>query len=606
MLPFIRQTFSILDRRARTSFALFAAGSVVIAVIEAIGVGLVVPLTDLLLSPEGEELPRAAKLVNRFIAVSSREQAAAILAVGVIVTFTVKGVASIALLRWGIGNSLKQEARIARRLFSRYMTAPTWYHVKHNSSEIQRTLNESLLVVFRRTLPNVLASTAEGFSLLAVAAVIVINDPPVAGIAILYFSAVGLLYQRRIGGRQKVAARQSHREIAVRYRQVQEAVRATKELAVLHREEYFVRRFYQTKLQLADAQRILIFYQMLPRQFLDLAFILGAALMAVFAFGTRSSEEAVASLGLFLTASFRLISPLNRVMTVYTVARTAEPAIEQVKHDLAVLNAFHITRADRSQANRLAPSRLEVADVSFRYEESPSDVLSEISLQIDAGDDVGIVGGTGVGKTTLLDLLLGLLDPRDGQVLVAGRPLAECRADWQLSIGYVPQEIVLTDDTIGANVAFGIEAEDIDQDQLLEALRLAQMDTFVAGLPEGMDTFVGEYGVRLSGGQRQRLGLARALYHHPTVLVLDEATSALDSHTEALIMETIASLHGAMTIISVSHRLSTLKHCDRIYFLRAGKVASVGTFEQLQASEPAFAQLVALSQLSLASPGADG
>ncbi|CAN5294971.1 ABC transporter ATP-binding protein [soil metagenome] len=599
MISFLRRTFKLIDRRARVQFSLFALGSVIVAGLEAVAVALMLPLTDLLISPSGGDMPQAARLVDRFIDVSTRGDAAAVLGVLVMATFTIKGIAAIFLLRWAIGNSLQQEARLARRLFSRYLMAPTAFHLKRNSAEIQRTLNESLVLTFRRTLPFVMGASADLFTLVAIGFVIVVKDPPVAILAILYFLAVGLVYQRFIAGRQKVAAKQVHTEVAERYRQVQEAVRATKEIAVLHREAYFVDRFYETKLQLADAQRILVFYQLLPRYFLDLAFVLGAALMAGYTFGTLGSSEGLATIGLFLTASFRLIAPLNRLMSTFTLARSAGPAVDQVIDDLRVLDGFSELRSGDVSTGRLESSAIELDDVRFRYDESDTAVLSGVSLTIGPGDDVGIVGATGAGNSTLINLLLGLFDPTAGEVTVGGRPLHKCRTDWQLSIGYVPQEILLIDDTIRANIAFGVDSTEIEEAWLESVLRIAQLETFVASLPDGLDTVVGEQGVRLSGGQRQRLGLARAFYHRPTVLVLDEATSALDSETEARIMDTIALLRGSLTVITVSHRLSTLKHCDRIYFLRSGGVAAVGTFEELNAREPEFAQLVALAQLSI-------
>ncbi len=602
MITFIRRTFGVIDRQARRRFVLFALGSVIVAGLEAVGVFLILPLTQLLVLDAGDPLPSAARFLERVVDISSNDQAAGILAGLVLLTFTVKAVGAVALLRWGIGTSLKQEARIARRLFSGYLTAPRSYHLKRNSSEIQRTLNESLLLLFRRTVPTVMAAAADCVALLAIAAVIVVSDPWMAVIAIAYFLVIGVVYQRFIGGRQRVAAKEVHKEIASRYRQVQEAVRATKELAVLHREAHFVERFYETKLELARAQALLVVFQLMPRHLLDLAFLYGAAMMAAYTFSTRSPEEALASVSLFMAAGFRLVTPLNRIMATFTLARTAQPALDQVIEDSSVLKALRRTRSEDVSTGALEAGAIELSDVRFRYEDTDHDVLHGVSLCIEPGDDVGIVGTSAAGKSTLLDVLLGLLDPQSGQVTVGGRPLATCRTDWQLSIGYVPQEIVLIDDTIRANVAFGIDADTIDESQLEEALRLAQLDEFVRSLPAATETTVGELGVRLSGGQRQRLGLARALYHRPEVLVLDEATSALDSDTEARIVDTIASLRGSLTIITVAHRLSTLKHCDRIYFLRHGQVVAEGSFDDLQAQEPEFAQLVSLAQLSLSPP----
>ena len=596
MIRFVRRTMSVLDRPARIRFAAFAVFSLLVAMLEALGIATLIPLSRLLLD-EDDSGTSVIRQLNRVINVSTPGQAAAVLAVVVLVAFTVKAVASIVLLRWAFGNALRQEARIARRLFASYLTAPATYHFEHNSGEIQRTLNDSLIVVFRRTLPVVLAAAADAFNLLAIAVVILINDPGVALLAIGYFALVAIAYQRGIGGRQKVAARRAHEEMAIQYQHVQEPMQATKDLAILHREGYFVERFYQTKLALAGAQRQLLFYQLLPRQFLDFAFLFGAALTAGVLFATRPVDQALVGVGLFLMASFRLVGPLNRVMSAATVSRTAAPAIAQVIHDIATLDGLQAPRED-GDASPLEPCSIELQDVHYRYGPDYPAVLKGITLTIEPGDDVAIVGATGEGKTTLLDLLLGILQPQAGAVLVDGRPMASCRTSWQLSIGYVSQQVVLIDESIRANIAFGLHPDEIDDDQVWEALRLAQIEGFVSGLQDGVNTTVGEFGVRLSGGQRQRLGLARALYHRPAVLVLDEATSSLDAETESRVIETIAQLRGALTIITVSHRLSTLKHCDRVYFLRNGRIGSVGSFEHLRATEPEFARLLILAELS--------
>jgi len=601
MITFLRRSFVLLDRPARIRFGLFALISIGVAAMEAMALALMLPLTDLLLRENVGELPSAGRLVARTFELETNAQVSAVLGVLVVVLFTVKGVLSIAMVRWAVGNSLRQEAKIARRMFANYLTAPTSFHLKTNSAKIQRTLNESLVLVFRRTLPFVLGAAADLFTLCAIAAVILLNDVGVGAIAIVYFMVVGLVYQRYIGGSQKAAARSAHRESAVRYQQVQEALRATREIAVLHREDYFVEQFYQTKLDLVDAQRILIFYQLLPRYFLDLAFVLGAAIMVGYAFTVLEAAAALATVGLFLAASIRLMAPLNRVMSTFTVARTAEPHVESVISELAVLEGLQRQRTDESHG-RLPPSDVELRDVSFRYEGTTSDVLQGVSLRIAAGEEIGIVGATGAGKTTLLGIILGLLDASTGEMSVGGRLVSECRTDWQLSIGYVPQEILVIDDSLRANIVFGIVSAEVDEERVERVVRAAQLEDFIASLPAGLDTSAGEAGVRLSGGQRQRLGLARALYQRPSVLVLDEATSAIDAETEARVMAAIADRDRAMTVIMVSHRLSTLQHSDRIYFLQSNGLAAVGTFDELNASEPEFAQLVALAQLSVVTP----
>jgi len=600
MISFVRRTMSVLDRPARTRFLAFALMSLLVAIIEAAGVATIVPLTRLLVGDQGAD--GVVRMVDRFINVTTPGQASVVLAILVVLIFTVKAIAGISLLRWALGNSLHQEARIARRLFDGYLRAPATYHFAHNSAEIQRTLNESLLVVFRQGLPSALAACADIFILGTIAVVVAVSDPIVAGLAVGYFVIVAIVYQRFIGGRQRVAARRAHAAIAVRYQQVQEPMGAAKELSILHRAKYFVDVFYETKLRLADAQRQVIFFQQLPRQFLDVAFVLGAALIAGILFWSRPVEAALVAVGLFLVASVRLVSPLSRVMSAGAMSRTAGPSIAQVIDDLAALGAME-QPAEEGVAAPLDPSPIEARDIRYRYRPDLPEVLTGISLRIEPGDDVAIVGSTGAGKSTLLDILLGVLEPQSGDVLVGERPIASCRHSWQLSIGYVPQQVVLIDDTIRANVAFALDRSEVDDGLVWEALRQAQIDGFVSGLEQSLNTPVGELGVRLSGGQRQRIGLARALYHRPTVLVLDEATSSLDAETEARVIDTIAQLRGKLTIITVSHRLSTLKHCDRVYFLRDGQIGSVGSFDHLRTNEPEFARLLLLAELEPSTNG---
>jgi ABC-type multidrug transport system fused ATPase/permease subunit len=595
---FLKRLAVVLDRSAKMKFLFFSVGSVFIAVLEAIGVFLFLPLTQLLLTKSATKIPGSAKWLNHVVSDPTQGRVAAYLAGIVFIVFVVKSFAAIMLLNWTIKYVLNEEARLARRVFSAYMNAPYTFHLQHNSAELQRTLNESLLLVFRRTLPIVLAALADWLTLIAIMLVLVVHDYLTATVAMVYFGLIGLLYTKFIGGRSRVAARRMHRELAERYQQVQEAVRAVKEITVLNRQDQFVDDFYETKRKLMWAQKLLLFFQMVPRYFLDVAFLLGAGVIAVFAYSTRPPSEALASVGIFLVASFRLIAPLNRVMGTATVARSAQPGVEQIISDLAMLDAVQATRRHRV-LGRLDPGTIELDDVCFTYEGTDVQVLDHVSMDIKRGEDIGIVGTSGAGKTTLLDVLLGLLDPNEGDIRINGTPVWQCRTDWQLSIGYVPQEIVLVDASVRANVAFGVAPGDVDDSRVMEALRLAQIDVFVASLPEGLETMVGEDGTRLSGGQRQRLGLARALYNKPSVVVFDEATSALDNETEAKIIQTIEDLHGSLTMITVAHRLSTLRHCDRIYFMDGGRVRASGTFDELEHDVPEFARLLRHAQIPL-------
>jgi ATP-binding cassette subfamily C protein len=234
--------------------------------------------------------------------------------------------------------------------------------------------------------------------------------------------------------------------------------------------------------------------------------------------------------------------------------------------------------------------------VSYAYDAGGASVLDDVSLAIRRGESIGIVGHTGAGKSTLVDLLLGLLQPTAGRISVDGRDRRQHARWWQRQIGYVPQAFFVTDDTLRRNIAFGIPDAEIDERRVQRAARVAQLEEVVAGLPQGLDTFVGERGIRLSGGQRQRVVIARALYHEPQVLVFDEATSALDNQTEREIARAIEALHGAITLIVIAHRLSTVRGCDRLIFLDQGRVAGVGSYEELMAGDARFRAVAAEGQ----------
>jgi ABC-type multidrug transport system fused ATPase/permease subunit len=279
-------------------------------------------------------------------------------------------------------------------------------------------------------------------------------------------------------------------------------------------------------------------------------------------------------------------------------AKAALPSLEQVRDDLLEAESPRAAQADDDVElpEGSLRARLALRDLSFSYAPGVP-VLTGVSLDIHPGDAIGLVGSSGAGKSTLVDIVLGLLEPDSGDILVDGWPLSTVRHRWQRSIGYVPQAIALFDDTVRANVALGVDADDVDDDDVWAALALAQLEDVIRALPLGLDNVIGEAGVQLSGGQRQRIGVARALYADPQVLIFDEATSALDSETEFKLTEVLDSLRGRLTTITIAHRLSTVRRCDRLLYLDDGVVAAEGTFEELNAAIPGFTRMVDLAAL---------
>jgi ATP-binding cassette subfamily C protein len=300
------------------------------------------------------------------------------------------------------------------------------------------------------------------------------------------------------------------------------------------------------------------------------------------------SAYIVSVLALFAYTGFRVVPSANRIMLNVGYMREAHPWIRGMDEDMRRLKP-PATRT-YEPAPPMLQATLACEDVSFRYEDAPAPALDHISFTITRGQSIGIVGPTGAGKSTLVDLLLGLLAPTSGRVLIDGQPLDGRERAWQRQIGYVPQDVYLLDDSLRRNIAFGIPDSAIDEQRLANAVSLARLDEVVAGLPNEMETVVGENGVRLSGGQRQRVAIARALYHDPQVLVFDEATAALDNQTEREVTDAIANVHGLRTVIAIAHRLSTVKGCDQLIYLRDGRIAGLGTYDEL-IRVPGFRQL---------------
>jgi ATP-binding cassette subfamily C protein len=304
--------------------------------------------------------------------------------------------------------------------------------------------------------------------------------------------------------------------------------------------------------------------------------------------------SAIPALALFAAAAMRIAPSLNRLFGALSSIRFYAPAVASVCRDLQESERGGYTR--RPAAPPVASPGpgvrdLELKDITFSFDGAATPAISSVSISIPKGASVGIVGPSGAGKTTLVDLILGLLLPEAGRILVDGRDIHHDLATWQRTIGYVPQFIYLLDDTVRRNVALGIPDDRIDESRVRQALELAQLEELVRTLPRGIETEIGEHGARLSGGERQRVGIARALYLQPDVLMFDEATSALDTVTEAGIISTISRLSGSRTVIQVAHRLSTVDKCDVIYFLKNGRVVDRGRYSELMARNSEFRQL---------------
>jgi ATP-binding cassette subfamily C protein len=568
-----------------------------LALLEGAALLALAPLLEMLASPDLQANTRPVEIAGDLFGNPSPEDLAITLAAVALGLYLVKSVAAMVVLRWTTTFALEEEAQMARRLMDAYLRAPYRLHLEHNSAEFARTLTVSLAQIFRAAFVQSFSAMGDLFSVLIVAILLAVADPLIALAAGGYFAVVSLAYYRVAGRAIERAGHTLHTEQAIDLRVVRQSLAAVKEVKLRGAEEHYADEVLAGRSRMIPSHRVLTLASVYPRYVLEMAMVGAAAIIALLVFSTDTLASATATVGIFLVGGFRILAPLNKVMFGVAQARSALPSVEQVQHDVDLLEHAAATppMLARNRDPAVLEPRVRLRDVTFSYKAGVP-VLCDVSLEIEPGEAVGLVGPSGAGKSTLVDLVLGVLDPDHGDVLIDEWPMGSVRGQWQNMVGYVPQSIVLFDDTVRANVALGVAADEIDDDLLSDALAFAQLDHVIASLPNGLDQVIGEGGIQLSGGQRQRIGVARALYHQPRVLVFDEATSALDNETEFKLTEVLDALRGRWTTLTVAHRLSTVRRCDRLCYLEGGRIVAEGTFEQLDAQIPNFARMVELSR----------
>jgi ATP-binding cassette subfamily C protein len=458
-----------------------------------------------------------------------------------------------------------RQARLATDLFERYMKAPYLYHLGANSSELIRNIQMGAARMGGQVISQLLNGAQNLLTLVATLVILSVALPFVTLLSMLIFVAFGAILVRLTSSRSRVLGRKELEHRRESLAMMRQAFRGIKEIRVRGVSGYFIDGFGKNMRRMADVQRsgqLLAFLSAPLMEFLSIAALIAVAILLVV---TRQNLTAtLALLGLFGMAFIRIRGNVSTLLRTYTQLSFNLPIVDAIFDGIVGLED---AEGGREGEKFSSPPILQLDNVSFAYPEAADRVLEDISLEISPGAYVGLVGVTGTGKTTLVSVLMGILPTVGGQVLANGRDINQNLGGWQRSIGYVSQEMFLIDDTIARNVALGVPDEDIQHDRIWEALERAHLKKFIENLPDGLETKVGERGIRLSGGQKQRISIARALYCQPVVLILDEATASLDHDTEQEFLAAISELRGNLTIVSIAHRLTTLAHCDELYEL---------------------------------------
>lgn len=565
-----RKIYAILTPAERKAALVLLVLMTVGAGLETLGLGLVVPAIAVLMQRDlGAQYPALQPVLNA-LGDPSQPRLIAIGMLALVGMYFVKTVFCGFLVWRQTAFVFGLQARLSERLFSLYLRLPYTFHLEHNSAQlIRNTVNEVTQFTLSAAQPGALLLT-ECLVLFGIASLLIVLEPVGALIVVAVMGSAAWGYQRITGRRvtRWGQARQDHDGLRIQH--LQQGIGAAKDVKLLGREKEFLAQYQVHNIGSATAARLHHTLVDFPRLGLEFLGVVGlAALVLTMQMQGQDVAAIIPTLGLFAAAAFRLMPSVNRVVNAMHVLRYGLPVVDTLHAELERAIPAIVVRQGNVQPFR---DSIVLREITYSYPNASVPAVSGLSISISRGDFVGFVGPSGSGKSTLVDVVLGLLTPDAGEVLVDGRNIQSELRGWQDQIGYVPQSIYLTDDTIRRNIAFGLPNEKIDDSAVSRAVKAAQLEDFVASRPDGLATVLGEHGVRLSGGQRQRMGIARALYHDPSVLVLDEATSALDTATEKGVMEAVMALHGSKTILVVAHRLSTVEHCDRQYRLEHGRV----------------------------------
>ena len=583
--------WALMERGERRAFGILLAMTCCAGLLDALGIAALLPFLALVSNPE---IIATNPILSRISAALGDPAAEELLTVvGLLVLGVVlAGLGARAAALYAQTRFVRmRELELGRRLLARYLARPYAWFLGRHSADLGKTILSEVQQVVAGPFDAAIRLISQAVVAASIVLVLILIDPYAALGAAVILGGSYLLVSQILLRRMPRLGRERVRATKERFQITQEALGGIKEVKMLDLEGRYLARFVEPSRRLARVKAHAQITGEMPRFFLEGTAFAAMVLFVVYLLrGPEGGlEAALPTLGAYAFAGVRLFPTMQDIFRSVTRIRFGAPAAAALRHELAAPPPR--PKGPKGPPIRLH-RRLALEGVTYRYPGSETPALAGLSAGIEAGSVVGVVGPTGAGKSTLVDLLLGLLEPDEGRLVADDMPLEGAALKrWRRSVGYVPQSIFLIDDSIAANVAFGETGDQIDMERVAQAVRLAQLDEVVDALPRGLMAPVGERGARFSGGQRQRIGIARALYRRPSVLVLDEGTSALDTVTERTLMDTIGDLAGETTVVMIAHRLSSVRRADRILMLEAGRLVAQGRYGELVERSAAFRRL---------------
>ncbi|MGE5500995.1 MAG: ABC transporter ATP-binding protein [Ignavibacteriales bacterium] len=591
----LRKVWTLLSPADRWQAAGLLLMMVVGAMLEVVGVAAVPILVGAFLSPGSlDRFPLLSKIAHRID--GSNAELIVWSGATVIAVFALKNAFLIGNFALQTRYTAHRRTEFTRRMINAYMRAPYAIYLNRNTAELLRNVDRETSVIANSIIASLLEILTRAVILVGVLALLFSLEPWIALYWVVIFGGVAAPGVFTISMKLKKAGLEEQKQRKVVIQALQQGFGSIKESRIVGCEPYFVDRVSESVARMAEVGRYQQFIGKIispTTEFIAVAGLL--ALTGILVAMGRPPQSILVTLSLFVVGLVRLRETANAAMMNLASLRYNLVSINPVYDDLMALEprARGQEQTD-TKASRSVGEGIRLQDVWYRYPRADGYALKAIDLTIPAGSAVGLVGSTGAGKSTLVDVILGLLEPERGHVLVDGQDIrATGLRTWQNSLGYVPQTIYLLDDTIRRNIALGLPDQEIDDKAVLRAAAAAQLGKFLERQPHGLDTVIGERGVRISGGERQRIGIARALYRDPEVLILDEATSALDNATERAVIRDVEALKGGRTIIMIAHRLTTVQRCDVLYFVRDGRIAAAGSYMELQQRDREFRSMAA-------------
>jgi ABC-type multidrug transport system fused ATPase/permease subunit len=585
MVKFLSKFLYVLQYKYK-SLSLLVGLFLLVSLLETLGLAAIGPFISVATKPNEIVQNYWLNFIYTNLHLSSREQFLLIWGILVLITFYIKSFLGFKSQKHIFDFSFRQHIELSTKLMHLYLKAPYVFHLNRNSAFlIQNVLNETWDFINGLMIPLLVSISNTAIVLTLVLLLILTNATATLIVSLVLLIAFLIVHSFK----DKLAnwGKEKSASLGEMIRFMNHGLGGLKETRIIGCESYFENQFVEQAQKFGRSVSLSIVFSSLPRYVVEACLITFLVLFTfVFLATSQDKSQNLSSvLGVFALTSIRLLPATGNLLSAINGIRYNTISLDKLYHEFKELENVEIKTSSTIETSRqqIIPllDNVVLKDISYCYPNSHKKSIDGISLEIRKGQSIGLIGKSGAGKTTLVDLILGLLIPQEGDIKIDGKSIYKNLRFWQNSLGYVPQSIFLLDDTIERNIAFGVTDIAIDRHKLNRAIEAAQLTELIEQLPNGLQTMVGERGVLLSGGQRQRVGIARALYHEREILVFDEATAALDNETESLVTESIKALSGIKTMIIIAHRLSTVEHCDRIYMLANGRVVKFGSYNQV-------------------------